>query len=118
MSDGTPRLRFFDPQTMAETGGIEVPYAGRPLPRLNELEWIEGEVWANLWQSDFIVRIDPNSGKVTGVIDLEGLLPAGTVPNPLDDVLNGIAWDEKARRLFVTGKNWPTLFEIRVKPVD
>ena len=86
---------------------------GRPLTRLNELEYIDGEVWANVWQTSFIVRIDPATGVVTGVIDLTGILP-DPVANPSDDVLNGIAWDAANRRLFVTGKNWPKLFEIRL----
>lgn len=118
MSDGTPRLRFFDPDTLVETGGVDVTLRGRPLTLLNELEWIDGEVWANVWQSDFIVRINPADGRVTGIIDMRGLLPQGSVRDPNDDVLNGIAWDETSQRLFVTGKNWPSLFEIRIVPRD
>ena len=114
LSDGSPNLRFFDPTTFAETGQVAVTLNGRPVRQLNELEWIDGEVWANVWQTHYIVRIDPASGKVVGVIDLKGLLPADQVKDPNDDVLNGIAWDEKNRRLFVTGKNWPSLFEIRL----
>ncbi|WP_292035867.1 MULTISPECIES: glutaminyl-peptide cyclotransferase [unclassified Brevundimonas] len=114
LSDGSAALRFLDPATFAETGRVPVTLNGRPVRQLNELEWIDGEVWANVWQTDYIVRIDPNTGHVVGVVDLKGLLPAGTVKDPADDVLNGIAWDEKARRLFVTGKNWPSLFEIRL----
>ncbi|MFC5343909.1 glutaminyl-peptide cyclotransferase [Brevundimonas staleyi] len=113
LSDGTPTLRFLDPDTLQQTGSVEVTYMGRPLDRLNELEFIEGEVWANIWQTDFIVRIDPSTGVVTGVIDLSGILP-DPVHNPADDVLNGIAWDAANKRLFVTGKNWPKLFEIRL----
>lgn len=115
LSDGQPRLRFLDPDTFAETGAIPVTIGGRPLGRLNELEFIDGEVWANIWQTDFIVRIDPKDGQVVGVIDLSGLLP-DPVADPADDVLNGIAWDPETRRLFVTGKNWPKLFEIRLVP--
>ncbi|HYD26583.1 glutaminyl-peptide cyclotransferase [Brevundimonas sp.] len=114
MSDGTPTLRFLDPATLAETGRVQVTFRGRPLPRLNELEWIDGEVWANVWTQDAIVRIDPATGVVTGVVDLTGLLPDRTGLDPVDDVLNGIAWDPDGRRLFVTGKNWPSLFEIRL----
>ncbi len=114
LSDGSPSLRFFDPATMTETGQVPVTLNGRPVGQLNELEWIDGEVWANVWQTNFIVRIDPQSGHVVGIIDLTGLLPAGTVKDPADDVLNGIAWDAAGRRLFVTGKNWPSLFEIRL----
>jgi glutamine cyclotransferase len=114
LSDGTPALRFFDPQTLTETGRVPVTLGGRPLGKLNELEWIEGEVFANVWQTDFIVRIDPATGVVTGVIDLAALMPDRSGLDPTDAVLNGIAWDAEGRRLFVTGKNWPTLFEIRL----
>ena len=114
LSDGSPNLRFLDPATFAETGRVAVTLNGRPVRQLNELEWIDGEVWANVWQTDFIVRIDPASGHVVGIIDLRGLLPAGVVKDPRDDVLNGIAWDAASRRLFVTGKNWPSLFEIKL----
>lgn len=114
LSDGTPFLRFLDPDTFAETGRVAVALNGRPVRQLNELEWIDGEVWANVWQTDYIIRINPASGHVVGIIDLTGLLPAGTVKDPNDDVLNGIAWDAANRRLFVTGKNWPSLFEIRL----
>ena len=114
LSDGQPHLRFFDPDTFQETGSVPVTINGRPLGRLNELEFIDGEVWANIWQTDYIVRIDPATGRVTGVIDLSGLLPAGSVSDPADDVLNGIAWDAETRRLFLTGKNWPKLFEVRL----
>ena len=114
LSDGSPALRFFDPASFTETGRVPVTLNGRPLPQLNELEWIDGEVWANVWQTNYIVRIDPTSGHVVGIIDLTGLLPAGQAKDPNDDVLNGIAWDAESRRLFVTGKNWPSLFEIRL----
>ena len=113
LSDGTATLRFLDPVTLQQTGTVRVTIRGRPLDRLNELEFIDGEVWANVWQTNFIVRIDPATGVVVGVVDLTGLLP-DRVANPSDDVLNGIAWDAENRRLFVTGKNWPKLFEIRL----
>ena len=113
LSDGTPNLRFLDPVTLAETGSVPVTFMGRPLGQLNELEFIDGEVWANVWQTNFIVRIDPATGVVVGVINLTGLLP-DPVANPADDVLNGIAWDAENRRLFVTGKLWPKLFEIKL----
>ncbi|WP_292108832.1 glutaminyl-peptide cyclotransferase [Brevundimonas sp.] len=118
LSDGTSALRFLDPQTFAETGRVAVTLQGRPLLRINELEWVDGEVFANVWQSDLIVRIDPASGAVTGVIDLSGLLRDRRGMNPADDVLNGIAWDPEGRRLFVTGKNWPAVFEIRLTNPD
>lgn len=114
LSDGTSTLRFLDPLTMAETGRVTVTLGGRPVNRINELEWIEGEVFANVWQTDFILRIDPRTGVVTSVIDLTGLMPDRSGLDPTDAVLNGIAWDAEGRRLFVTGKNWPTLFEIRL----
>jgi len=114
LSDGLAHLRFLDPETLVETGRVPVTVNGRPLTRLNELEFIDGEVWANVWQTDFIVRIDPLSGRVTGVVDLTGLRPDADRLDPVDDVLNGIAWDAEERRLFVTGKNWPDLFEIRI----
>lgn len=114
MSDGTSELRFLDPETLEETGRVTVTYDGRPLADINELEWIDGEVFANIWRSDLIARIDPDSGRVTGLVDLRGLR-ARLGPNPgRIDVLNGIAWDSENRRLFVTGKYWPKLFEIRL----
>ena len=114
LSDGGPHLRFLDRTTFAQTGEVPVTLNGRRVGQLNELEWIEGEVWANIWQTDFIVRINPTTGVITGVVDLTGLLPDRTGMDPRDDVLNGIAWDPQGRRLFVTGKNWPSLFEIRL----
>jgi len=114
LSDGAPHLRFLDGRTLAQTGEVPVTLDGNRLSKLNELEWVEGEVFANIWQTDFIVRIDPATGVVKGVIDLTGLLPDRTGMDPQDDVLNGIAWDPVGRRLFVTGKNWPSLFEIRL----
>nr|WP_269515105.1 glutaminyl-peptide cyclotransferase [Brevundimonas subvibrioides] len=115
LSDGSASLRFFDPETLTQTGMVPVTYRGRPVRKLNELEYIDGEVFANVWQTNFILRIDPATGVVRGVIDLTGILP-DAVEDPADDVLNGIAWDAAGRRLFVTGKNWPRLFEIRLVP--
>lgn len=114
LSDGTAALRFLDPTTLAETGRVPVTLEGRPVGRINELEWIEGEVFANLWQTDYIVRINPATGSITGIIDLTELMPDRSGLDPTDAVLNGIAWDPEGRRLFVTGKNWPKLFEIRL----
>ena len=102
------------PMTLAETGRVPVTLEGRPVGRINELEWIEGEVFANLWQTDYIVRINPATGAITGIIDLTELMPDRSGLDPTDAVLNGIAWDPVGRRLFVTGKNWPKLFEIRL----
>ena len=114
MSDGTPQLRFLNPETLAETGRLDVTLNGRPLTNLNELEWVKGEVLANVWQTNFIVRIDPKSGKVTGVVDLTMLAAAEAAKGRPLDVLNGIAYDAEHDRLFVTGKLWPDLYEIKL----
>jgi glutamine cyclotransferase len=111
MSDGTSELRFLDPQTLAERRRLAVTIAGRPLARLNELEYVNGEIFANVWMTGFIARIDPASGVVTGVIDLRPLA-AENAGGDGDNVLNGIAYDAAGDRLFVTGKNWPRLYEI------
>ncbi|HEY8877763.1 MAG TPA: glutaminyl-peptide cyclotransferase [Roseateles sp.] len=113
MSDGSPELRFLDPNTFKEQRRVRVTADGKPVDQLNELEWVEGEVLANVWMTDRIARIDPKTGRVTGWIDLSGLLPGNQRPNP-DAVLNGIAYDAKKKRLFVTGKLWPKLFEIQL----
>lgn len=121
MDDGTPEIRFWDPETLNEVSRIRVTDNGKPVENLNELEWVEGELYANVWQTDRIARIDPNSGKVIGWIDLTGLLPkADALPGfeRSDQVLNGIAYDGKHKRLFVTGKYWPKLFEVRLKRLD
>ncbi len=115
LSDGSARLRFLDPQSFAETGFVDVTYQGRALPQLNELEYIKGEVWANVWGTPHVVMIDPASGRVTGQVDFSGLLTAADM-QPNIDVFNGIAWDAKNDRLFVTGKLWPKLFEVKLKP--
>jgi glutamine cyclotransferase len=115
LSDGTPWLRFLDPASFRERRRVQVTYRGRPLAQLNELEWVKGEVLANIWQSNIIARIDPQTGVVKSVIDLSGLdrLAGGSGP---DNVLNGIAYDPKSDRLFVTGKRWSKIFEIKLKP--
>jgi glutamine cyclotransferase len=112
MSDGTPQLRFLDPATLKETGRITVRDVRGPVEKLNELEFVKGEVFANVWGTDRIARIAPSDGRVTGWIDLRGLLPASDRGNT--DVLNGIAYDAAAERLFVTGKWWPRVFEIKL----
>ncbi|MBU3078165.1 glutaminyl-peptide cyclotransferase [Sphingomonas quercus] len=116
MSDGTPQLRFLDPKTLKETGRITVRAEGRPIANLNELEYIDGEVWANIWQTEIIARIDPATGDVKGWVDIRGLLPDAERVWGVTDVANGIAWDAKGRRLFLTGKNWPKLYEVRLEP--
>ena len=112
MSDGTTALRFFEPESLQETGRVVVMDGGRPIDDLNELEVVDGLVYANVWMTDRIAMIDPASGRVTGWIDLTGLRPRSAGNG--DDVLNGIAYDAGGRRLFITGKLWPRLFEIRV----
>jgi glutaminyl-peptide cyclotransferase len=113
MSDGTADLRFWDPETLKETGRITVTDQGQPVPKLNELEWVKGEIFANVWETERIARIDPKTGKVLGWINLHGLLTPQDY-NDQTDVLNGIAYDAKGDRLFVTGKRWPKLFEIKL----
>ncbi|MEN8220397.1 MAG: glutaminyl-peptide cyclotransferase [Pseudomonadota bacterium] len=113
MSDGTDKLYFLNAKTFEKMGHIEVRDKNKPIFRLNELEYVEGEIFANVWQSDYIVRISPLTGQVLGWIDLSGLLEIE--PSKRDEnVLNGIAYDGLGKRLFVTGKFWPKLFEIEV----
>jgi len=115
MSDGSPEIRVLDPNTLEERRRISVSAEGKPVSQLNELEVVDGQLYANVWGTDVIARIDPDSGKVVGWIDLTGLLPAdkrGTA-NP-DAVLNGIAYEPRGKRLYVTGKLWPKLFEIEL----
>jgi glutamine cyclotransferase len=112
MSDGSATIRFRDPQTFAITREIEVRNDGVPLVRLNELEYIDGEIWANIWYDDRIARISPADGKVLGFIDLAKLYPQSARGS--EAVLNGIAYDARAKRLFVTGKSWPQLYEIEL----
>jgi glutamine cyclotransferase len=111
LSDGTTELRFFDPATMKEQKRVTVRFGGRPISMLNELETIDGQIWANVWMTDFIVRIDPATGNVVSLVDLS-TLKADAGVRGTDSVLNGIAWDAKKKRLFVTGKYWPKLYEI------
>jgi glutamine cyclotransferase len=111
LSDGTTELRFFDPATMKEQRRVTVRFGGRPISMINELETIDGQIWANVWMTDFIVRIDPATGNVVSLVDLTGLKADAGVSGT-DSVLNGIAWDAKTKRLFVTGKYWPKLYEI------
>ncbi len=113
LSDGTADLHFLDPSTMHELRRLTVKDHGKAITELNELELVHGEIYANVWHSDRIARISPKTGAVLGWIDLTGLLPANLHSSP-EAVLNGIAYDAAHDRLFVTGKLWPRLYEIRV----
>ncbi len=114
MSDGSAELRFIDPLTFEETRRLKVTLRGQPLRNLNELEWIDGEIFANVWQTDALVRIDPSSGAVTGIVDLRGLLPHEDRKAGKTDVLNGVAYKGEKNTLYVTGKYWPKLFKIEI----
>ena len=114
LSDGSSDLFYLDPQTFKPVKKLAVTMNGRPVTELNELEFIEGEIWANVWQTDLILRIDPLTGQVTSFLDLKGIL-APSDRTGREDVLNGIAYDPEKKRIFVTGKLWPRVFEIKVK---
>jgi glutamine cyclotransferase len=113
MSDGTAALRFLDPETLRETGRVVVKDGDRPIDNLNELELVKGNVYANVWLTDRIAIIAPETGRVIAWLDLAGI--RGPTRSTGEDVLNGIAYDSARDRLFVTGKYWPRLFEIRVQ---
>jgi glutamine cyclotransferase len=115
MSDGTAQLRFLDPDSLAEQRRISVTWNGRAVDRLNELEYVKGEVWANIWYDTKIARIDPATGAVIDWIDVAALRKAAGVTDS-EAVANGIAYDAAKDRVFITGKNWPKLFEIKVEP--
>lgn len=114
MSDGSDQLFFLDPKTFAVVRTLDVRDAGRPVPNLNELEWIEGEIWANVWMTERIVRINPATGVVNSWVNFDTLWPRVERPRSAD-VFNGIAYDRDRRRIFVTGKNWPRLYQIAVQ---
>jgi len=115
MSDGTATIYFMDPETLAVIGQISVADDRGPVVRLNELEYIDGQIYANIWQTNRIARIDPASGRVTAWIDLTNIfIPQEHGHTGSYDVLNGIAYDEENQRLFVTGKLWPRIFEIEL----
>ena len=114
MSDGSSQLSFRDPKTFAEKRRVDVTFNGQPLDKLNELEWINGQVWANVWQTDFIVRINPQTGEVEEYLDCSGLI-GDKARTGKEDVLNGIAYDAQNKRIFLTGKLWPRLFEIKLE---
>ena len=115
MTDGSNRIQFIDPKTFQVTRTIAVLRDGQPLANLNELEYVKGELYANIWQTPLVARIDPANGHLLGLIDFSGLLTPDDLRGGVD-VLNGIAYDSAGDRLFVTGKNWPKLFEVRVRP--
>lgn len=114
MSDGSHILYFLEPENFAEMRRVEVYDSNGPVNQLNELEYIDGKIWANVYQSDLVVVIDPETGAVETEINFKGLLKQSDRHSNID-VLNGIAWDSESRRLFVTGKNWPKLFEVEVR---
>lgn len=116
MDDGTAQIRVWDPVTLQERRRITVRDRGVPVTNLNELEWVRGEIYANIWQADRIARISPVDGRVVGWIDLAGILPEQDRAQQQVDVLNGIAYDALGDRLFVTGKLWPKLFQIKLVP--
>jgi glutamine cyclotransferase len=113
LSDGSATIQFMDPENFSPQRKITVTLNGSPVPNINELEYIDGEIWANVWQTDFILRIDPETGVTNSYIDLSGLSEY-TQLGSNEAVLNGIAWDEDQQRLFVTGKHWAHLFEIEL----
>jgi glutaminyl-peptide cyclotransferase len=114
MSDGSDRLTFRDPETFEVLGQVRVTLAGRPMERLNELECVNGQVWANVWLNDEILRIDPRTGEVTAVVDASGLLTPEERARA--EVLNGIAWIPTSKTFLLTGKLWPKLFEVKIVP--
>lgn len=114
MSDGSDTLTFLDPKTLAPGRTLKVTSGGAPVSQLNELEWVEGEIWANVWTTDRIVRIQPATGVVTGWINLDTLWPRSQRMPPAD-VMNGIAYDTAGKRIFVTGKKWPRLYQITIR---
>lgn len=116
-SDGSAVLRFRDPKSFAVQREVTVTANGRPVRNLNELEVVDGAIFANVWHRNYLVRIDPATGAVTGLVDLSALVAEVAAGDP-EAVANGIAWDPAKRRLFVTGKLWPTLFEIALEPAE
>ncbi len=113
MSDGTSEIRIWDPVTLKELRRITVHNGKSPIDQINELEIVEGELYANVWQTDYILRISPTDGQLLGIIDMRGLLDTGRRA----DVLNGIAYDAAGKRLFVTGKLWPKIYQVEIKRV-
>ncbi|MDR1681549.1 MAG: glutaminyl-peptide cyclotransferase [Prevotellaceae bacterium] len=116
MSDGSSILKFLHPADFSEVRYLNVTYEGKAIPLLNELEYIDGEIWANVYTCDYIVRINPHDGKVTGVVFMQDMLPPD-LRTASTDVLNGIAYDAATKKIFVTGKNWPKLYEISITKI-
>jgi glutamine cyclotransferase len=116
MSNGTSDIRILDPETLAERGQIHVTCDGRPIKNINELEWVKGEIYANIWLTPIIIQIDPTTGHVVGLVDGSNLLALARASHHPIDVMNGIAYDAAGDRLFVTGKLWPMLFQISLSP--
>ena len=114
LSDGSDTLFFLDPKTYSVIRTLRVSDAGRPVRQINELEWIEGEIWANVWQTDRIVRIAPGTGAVNAWVDFASLWPRARRTPPADE-FNGIAYDPAGKRIFVTGKKWPRLYEVKIR---
>lgn len=112
-SDGSDAIIFHDPESFAEERRIHVNLNGSPVREINEMEWVDGEIWANVWKKEYLVRISPKNGNVLGWIDLRGLFDPDSVPDP-DSVLNGTAWDPVGKKLYLTGKLWPKVFEVEV----
>ena len=112
MSDGTSVLRFLDTETFEEVGSVSVQNEGRRVLNLNELEFVDGQVFANIWKKDTIVRIDPKTGQVTGIINARSIYRSNRRSH--DDVLNGIAYDADTKKLYITGKNWPRMYEVKL----
>ncbi|MDB5251794.1 MAG: glutamine cyclotransferase [Flaviaesturariibacter sp.] len=115
-SDGSSNLNFFDPSTFRLLRTQGVTENGMPISNINELEYVDGVLYANQWQTNYILRIDPASGRVTGRLDLSDLDQRAHAKNPQADVLNGIAYDPSTKKLYVTGKNWPEIYELQVSP--
>lgn len=113
LSDGTPTLRYLDPNTFQVVRRLTVTDHGKPVKEINELEYIRGQIWANIWMSNRIARISPATGQVVAWVNLKGIIPDVELRNS-NAVLNGIAWDKSSNRIFVTGKLWPELFQIQV----
>ncbi len=118
MSNGSDTIRFYDPETFDEIKSIKVTDQSQSIRNINELEWVKGEIFANVWQSNTILRIDPDTGKVIGKVDMTAILPPEAHASPRDNVLNGIAYDAGGDRLFVTGKRWSKLFEIKLSELS